>query len=102
MSDVVFPKNLQKARKEHVQTIDYCFDEMITRGPDKVRVVDEKIAKDVGLNWNEIQTLKNNWKIAKGEEYYTWSGIQDGLWWTVIVSVKIYEIITKYELWPEY
>lgn len=107
MFDVVFPKFLRKARKEHIQSIDYCF-ENVTKWDyvNKISLLDEVSCKDIGMNWNEIQIIKqslnNKWKIFPGEKYYTWSGVNSDWFWTIKVSIKIYDIINKYNLWPEY
>ncbi len=105
MTVVAYKTTNPVARKDHkTHYIFDMFDYILIRDTDKKWIVDPK--ERYQLTLEEIECIERraneNFMIHKGEKYHCQTGIDDDCGaYTFRCSLDIYEIINKYDLWPE-
>jgi len=87
---------------------DYCADHLdwgLFEKIDGRMVVSQNEAKNIGLTDEDINTLQmlsdRKWRIPIGEKHYYQTGVYDGDFYDIRLSIQGYNILAKYELWNE-
>ncbi len=94
--------------------MDFISDDILTARKDYdcnaclwlIEYLDGNGRTDTGFTFSEIRQIiraKNeNWKILKGQKYRKYISKEDGELFVNRERPEITEILTKYDLWPEY
>ena len=87
---------------------DWCADHLdwgLFEKIDGKMIVDQKEAKNIGLTEEDVSTLQmlsdRNWRIPVGEKHWYQTGVYEGDFYAIRMSVKGYDILSKYELFNE-
>lgn len=107
MSHIVFRNSyVKKSRKDYsCSYISHCFDWCLNLTPDKRWIVDRNEVGHLKMTDEEIATIEsaanNRWCVLKGEPYRYQSGVFDGDFYESRYPKGIYDIMCKYQLFPE-
>ena len=105
MSTVNLTRKEVKAKKDYFNDAYHCFDWMLTidaNGKEIPHPVDVESLKMAPGDVAEIQkAIDCKWRIMPGEIHQYQSGIYENRFYTNRISSALYEIICKYDLFPE-